>query len=117
MLHGDIFGVYDHQGGPRGASKTFSESMLMVMAEHPLGAGRLTLRTMVSLDPAMGKDGYPLPLQTGEMANGVTPLIDRQHPHDLSMEIASVYALPDAIRCAYGDSPVSTMAFVRVKTR
>lgn len=94
MLHGDIFGVYDHQGGSRGASKTFSESMLMVMAEHSLGRGRLTLRTMVSLDPAMGKDGYPLLLQTGETANGATPLIDRQHPHDLFMELAGVYSLP-----------------------
>jgi hypothetical protein len=49
---------------------------------------------MVSLDPAMGPDGYPLLLQTGETANGVTPLIDRQHPHNLFMELAGVYALP-----------------------
>ena len=29
MLHGWIAGVYDNQGGPRGATKTFEESMLM----------------------------------------------------------------------------------------
>ena len=94
MLHGYAFGVYDNQGGPRGGDKAFSESMLMAMAQHPAGAGTLTLRTMLSLDPLMGPDGYPLLLQTGETANGRTPLIDRQHPHDLFMELAGTYSLP-----------------------
>ena len=94
MVHGYADLVYDHQGGPRGGAKTFSESMFMVMAQHAAGPGTLTLRTMLSLDPAMGKDGYPLLLQTGETADGVTPLVDRQHPHDLFMELAGVYSLP-----------------------
>ena len=94
MLHGYADLIYDHQGGPRGASKTFSESMLMVMAQHAAGPGTLTLRTMLSLDPAMGKSGYPLLLQTGETANGLDPLVDRQHPHDLFMELAGTYSLP-----------------------
>jgi len=94
MAHGYVFGTYDHQGGPRGDDKSFSESMLMLMAERPEGAGNLTLRTMLSLDPLMGKSGYPLLLQTGETADGVTPLIDRQHPHDLFMELAAIYSLP-----------------------
>jgi len=94
MLHGYVLGVYDSQGGPRGSDKAFSESMLMGMAQRAAGPGTLTLRTMLSLDPLMGKDGYPLLLQTGETANGVTPLIDRQHPHDLFMELAGVYSLP-----------------------
>jgi hypothetical protein len=93
MIHGYADLVYDHQGGPRGDAKTFSESMLMVMAQHAAGPGVLTLRSMLSLDPAMGADGYPLLLQTGETANGVTPLVDRQHPHDLFMELAGVYSL------------------------
>jgi hypothetical protein len=94
MVHGYADLVYDHQGGPRGDAKTFSESMAMVMAQRAVGPGTLTLRTMLSLDPAMGPAGYPLLLQTGETANGVTPLIDRQHPHDLVMELAGVYSLP-----------------------
>jgi hypothetical protein len=94
MLHGYILGVYDHQGGPRGAEKIFSESMFMGMAQKQVGIGTLTLRTMLSLDPLMGKSGYPLLLQTGETANGVTPLVDRQHPHDLFMELAGVYSVP-----------------------
>jgi hypothetical protein len=96
MLHGYAFGIYDHQGGPRGDSKSFSASMLMAMGQHSLGTGQLTLRGMVSLDPLMGKSGYPLLLQTGETANGVDPLIDRQHPHDFFMELAGIYSAPIA---------------------
>jgi len=94
MLHGTVFGVVDSQGGPRGANETFSESMLMAAAHRRAGAGQLTLRAMVSLDPLMGKAGYPLLLQTGETADGHTPLIDRQHPHDFVMELATRYSLP-----------------------
>lgn len=94
MIHGDINLIYDHQGGPRGDTKTFSSSMLMMMGQRPLGEGTLGLRGMVSADPLMGKDGYPLLLQTGETADGQTPLIDRQHPHDLFMELAASYSVP-----------------------
>ena len=94
MLHGYGTLVYDDQGGPRGADKTFFESMLMGMAQRPLAGGVLTLRAMGSLDPLMGKSGYPLLLQTGETANGRTQLTDRQHPHDLFMELAAVYSHP-----------------------
>jgi hypothetical protein len=62
------------------------------MAQRP-GEGTLGLRGMVSADPLMGKRGYPLLLQTGESANG-QPLIDRQHPHDLFMELAASYRHP-----------------------
>jgi len=88
MLHGYIYGIYDHQGGSRGAQQTFSESMLMGVAQRSTGRNRLALKAMLSLDPLMGKSGYPLLLQTGETADGVTPLIDRQHPHDFFMELA-----------------------------
>jgi len=94
MLHGYIDEVADHQGGPRGSSKTFSESMLMAMAQKDFGPGTLTLRSMFSFDPFMGKSGYPLLLQTGETANGVAPLIDRQHPHNFFMELAGIYSVP-----------------------
>ena len=94
MAHGSLDLVYDHQGGPRGETKTFSESILMLMAQHAAGPGTLTLHAMLSLDPAMGADGYPLLLQTGETADGVHPLVDRQHPHDLFMELSGTYSLP-----------------------
>jgi hypothetical protein len=49
---------------------------------------------MLSGDPFMGRAGYPLLLASGETANGTTPLIDRQHPHDLFMELAATYSHP-----------------------
>lgn len=95
MLHGFAFGVYDYQGGHRGQQKFFSPNMLMGMAQHPLGKGTFGFRTMLSLEPAtIGKHGYPELLQTGETADGINPLIDRQHPHDLFMELAATYSLP-----------------------
>lgn len=94
MLHGFANIVYDDQGGPRGDTKTFSESMLMAMARRSLGDGTLGLRGMVSLDPTIGRSGYPLLFGTGETADGKTPLIDRQHPHDLLMELAASYSMP-----------------------
>jgi hypothetical protein len=95
MLHGSAFGIYDDQGGHRGDTKFFSPNMVMGMAQHPLGPGTLGLRTMLSLEPAtIGGNGYPELLQTGETADGKTPLIDRQHPHDLFMELATTYSVP-----------------------
>ncbi|WP_353228097.1 hypothetical protein [Novosphingobium sp.] len=94
MVHGYANLIYDHQSGPRGGDKTFSESMVMVMAQRHAGPGTLTLKAMASLDPLMGNDGYPLLLQTGETADGVNHLVDRQHPHNLLMELAGTYAVP-----------------------
>ena len=89
MAHGTVNLVYDHQSGPRGDDKAFVSGMLMGMASRPVGNGTLQFRTMLSPDPLMGPLGYPLVLQTGETANGRTPLIDRQHPHDLFMELSA----------------------------
>ena len=94
MAHGFAMAVLDKQGGPRGDEKFFGASMLMGMATRPLGPGRLGLRSMISLDPAtIGKEGYPLLLQTGETSDGRTHLVDRQHPHDLFMELAGTYSI------------------------
>jgi hypothetical protein len=98
MIHGFVNVIYDDQGGPRGTSKTFSTSLLMLMARRQLPGGALGFRLMLSADPLMGKDGYPLLFQTGETADGRTPLIDRQHPHDLLMEAAVTYSVDLAPR-------------------
>jgi hypothetical protein len=93
MLHGFADVIYDDQGGPRGASQSFSTSMLMLMARRELTEGAFGLRLMLSGDPLMGASGYPLLFQTGETADGRVPLIDRQHPHNLLMEAAATYSL------------------------
>jgi hypothetical protein len=88
MAHGVLNLVYDHQSGPRGDDKAFASGMLMGMARRPLGDGTLQFKAMLSPDPIMGKSGYPLLLASGETANGVDRLIDRQHPHDFFMELS-----------------------------
>jgi hypothetical protein len=89
MAHGVVNLVYDHQSGPRGDDKAFASGMLMGMARRPLGNGTLQFRAMLSPEPLMGKRGYPLLLASGETANGRDRLIDRQHPHDLFMELSA----------------------------
>ncbi|MGN6154609.1 MAG: hypothetical protein ACTHN4_02610 [Sphingomicrobium sp.] len=89
MAHGDLNLVFDHQSGPRGDDKAFVSGMVMGMASHKLGDGTVQFRAMLSPDPLMGKDGYPLLLASGETADGVTRLVDRQHPHDLFMELSA----------------------------
>ena len=91
MAHGFVNAIHDHQGGHRGDTKDFSNSMFTGVAAGPWREGSLELRTMLSLDPAMGKGGYPLLFQAGESANGTTHLIERQHPHDFFMELGARY--------------------------
>ena len=94
MAHGYLNAVYDRQTGPRGDDKGFTSSMLMLMGNRPAGPGTLGLRAMLSLDPTQGKSGYPLLFQSGETADGSTHLVDRQHPHDLFMELSTSYSVP-----------------------
>jgi hypothetical protein len=92
MVHADAFGVFTHQGGPRGGDQGFSTNMAMAAATRPLLHGTFTVRAMGSLEPLMGPRGYRLILQTGETADGRTHLVDRQHPHDAAMELAAAYS-------------------------
>ncbi len=89
MGHALLNGVYDSQSGPRGGNKSFVAGMFMGQASHSLGEGNtVQFKVMLSPDPVMEPSGYPLLLATGESADGKTHLIDRQHPHDLVMELS-----------------------------
>ena len=88
MAHGYLWGVYTDQTGPRGDDKAYVQSMAMLMAEKQFDGARLQLKAMASAEPAMDARGYPNLFATGETANGL-PLVDRQHPHDLFMELAA----------------------------
>lgn len=91
MAHASVFAQYDAQGGARGSSQFGSINWGMVGVSHALAGGRLQLRGMASLEPfTIGGRGYPLLLQSGEVYRG-QPIHDRQHPHDLVMELAAVY--------------------------
>jgi hypothetical protein len=91
MFHGMAFLSDIQQTGPRGRDKLFSVNWLMPMAQRRLGRGTLTLRTMLSLEPAtITGRYYPLLFQQGETAYG-RPLVDGQHPHNFFMELAALY--------------------------
>lgn len=92
MAHGRLDLVYDRQEGPRGGEKPFLSGMLMASARRTVGAGVAQVRAMLSPEPLMGARGYPLLLASGETADGATPLLDRQHPHDLFMELSASYS-------------------------
>lgn len=91
MFHGEAFVNEMQQSGPRGGDKIFSTNWFMPMAQRKFGDGTLTLRTMLSLEPAtVTERRYPELFQQGETAFG-QPIVDGQHPHDFFMELASLY--------------------------
>ncbi|HEU5218892.1 MAG TPA: hypothetical protein VFU23_09545 [Gemmatimonadales bacterium] len=91
MGHGLVDVYYDHQSTPRGHDQLGSTNWLMGMAMHPLGGGMIQFDAMLSAEPfTVGDGGYPLLLQSGESYQG-RPLHDRQHPHDLFMELGVTY--------------------------
>lgn len=93
MLHGNAFLQYIDEGGTRGESQLGSVNWFMGMARRPLAGGVLELRAMLSGEPfTVGECGFPQLLQSGERCHGA-PLHDRQHPHDLFMELAAKYDL------------------------
>jgi hypothetical protein len=94
MQDGVLFGVFNHQGGPRGENEFKAPNWWMGTATRKIGSSQLTLNGMFSLDPATArKDGYADIFQVGEALNG-RPLIDRQHPHDLFMQLAAIWRAP-----------------------
>lgn len=112
MLHGEAFLVETQQSGPRGADKLFSTNWVMPMAQRSFGNGKLTLRTMVSLEPATVSDRrYPELFQEGETAYGL-PIVDGQHPHNFVMELAGMYdyALSDKTLLSFYAAPVGDPA-------
>jgi len=100
MVHGNVFGQLIVEPGDRhrtGGASTHQVSSVnwgMLMARRPFAGGRLGLRTMLSAEAwTVGDCGFLNLLATGEMCEGDT-IHDRQHPHDLLMEIAADYDRP-----------------------
>jgi len=93
MFHGNAFVANTQQqaDSPRNRDAFFSTNWFMPMAQRQTGKGILTLRTMLSLEPATVSDRrYPELFQQGETAHG-KPIVDGQHPHDFFMELAALY--------------------------
>ena len=99
MLHANAFVQYIDAGSDRGDRQFGSINWVMGMAQREMGGGQLLVKTMFSVEPVtVGRCGYPTLLASGEQCDGL-PLHDRQHPHDVFMEIAAQYRHPvsDAI--------------------
>ncbi|MNS44882.1 hypothetical protein D3C72_773360 [compost metagenome] len=91
MAHGDVVAGLNAQGGPRGDLTWAAENWAMVHGSRFLGPGILDLRLMGSLEPfTLPPGGTAQIFQMGETYRN-RPLIDRQHPHDLLMELSSRY--------------------------
>ena len=96
MLHGNGFVQLLHEAAPehRGDTQAGSINWAMAMAQRPLAGGRFGLRTMMSLEPlTIAGCGYPNLLATGELCEG-DEIHDKQHPHDLFMEVAASFDRP-----------------------
>lgn len=94
MFHYNTVVGVNSQGGPRGTTKFESANWFMPIAYRRVGPGTLQLRGMFSAEPfTFPPGGSPLLFQTGETYKG-QPLIDRQHPHDLFMELSASYIVP-----------------------
>src|SRR4029079_5514565 len=82
----------------RGSHQANSTGWLMGMARRPAGRGMVGAKVMLSAEPlTVPGCGYPDLLATGELCDG-DGLHDRQHPHDLFMEVAGEYERPFASR-------------------
>ena len=94
MAHGNAFLQYLQDGGARGTEQLGSVNWVMGMADRSVAGGHLGFRGMVSLEPwTIRGCGYPDLLASGEVCEG-TSIHDRQHPHDLFMELAATYDRP-----------------------
>jgi hypothetical protein len=93
MAHYNFLVGLNAQGGPRGITKFESANWFMPIAFRRLGRGTLQLRGMFSFEPfTFAPGGSPLLFQTGETYKA-RPIIDRQHPHDLWMELSAQYTV------------------------
>jgi hypothetical protein len=100
MFHGQVFGQflyepgYTHRTGGEQSRQASSVNWGMAMARRKIGAGRIGLQTMLSAEPWTVKNcGFINRLASGEICEGDT-IHDRQHPHDLVMELSADYDRP-----------------------
>ncbi len=89
MQDGLVLGLANHQGGPKGGDEVKVPNWWMGMLTRMTSKGEVTLSGMFSLDAAtVGRAGYREIFQAGESLDGAA-VVDRQHPHDLFMELAA----------------------------
>ncbi|PYR72510.1 MAG: hypothetical protein DMF87_27835 [Acidobacteria bacterium] len=94
MAHENAFLQFLRDSGRRGDDDVGSINWMMGMAQRNAGAGRVGLRAMFSLEPwTIRGCGYPDLLASGELCRGAK-IHDRQHQHDVAMELSASYDAP-----------------------
>jgi YHS domain-containing protein len=94
MAHENLFLQFLDDSGKRGNDQLGSINWVMGMAQRRVGQGRLGLHGMFSLEPwTIRGCGYPDLLASGEQCRGET-IHDRQHQHDVAMELSMEYDAP-----------------------
>ena len=94
MAHANTFLQFLKESGDRGEDQFGSINWVMGMAQRNVGSGRVMFRGMFSAEPwTIPGCGYPVLLASGEQCAG-EQIHDRQHPHDLMMEISAAYDAP-----------------------
>jgi YHS domain-containing protein len=94
MAHENASIQFLHESGDRGDDQFGSINWVMGMAQRRTGNGRVMFRGMFSAEPwTIGGCGYPDLLASGEQCKE-EKIHDRQHPHDLMMELSAEYDAP-----------------------
>jgi hypothetical protein len=112
MFHGYAFLNENRQGGPSGDREFESQNHLMLMAMRAAWGGKLSLLGTFSLEPAtIPPQGSAQLFQRGETYHQVL-LVDRQHPHDLFVQLAAAWERPlsSAVRIRLYLAPVGEPA-------
>ena len=83
MVHGNGFGVYVKEQGPRGDDALSSPNMIMGDIGSSIGDHHyFNLDLMTTFEKwTTPERGYPELLQIGEENQGGNPYLDHQHPH------------------------------------
>jgi len=94
MQDGSVFLMFNDQGGARGGRDVVAPNWWMLMATRKTSHGTFAFEGMLSLDPAtVGGAGYRELFQSGEAYRGQA-IVDRQHPHDLFMQLSASWRQP-----------------------
>jgi hypothetical protein len=91
MFHGYAFLNANRQDGPSGGREFDSQNHVMLVSARRLWGGKLSLLGTFTLEPAtLPPEGSRELFQRGETYHG-TLLVDRQHPHDLFVQIGAAW--------------------------
>jgi len=119
MVHGWAFLTSNRQGGDSGDQDFESQNHVMLMATRPYAVWTLRLLGTFTLEPlTVPRQGSPELFQRGETYRDAL-LVDRQHPHDLFVQLAAEWSRPLTARSKlrlyvspWGEPPVGPTVYV-----